>query len=83
MYHTPGDIIVSPRIRAAESITRESAAASSWSESDLLCWEPGDRETAKEAEYVGKGGGLARAVRRMSYKAPQESGCAFQRSRWN
>jgi hypothetical protein len=37
MYHTPGDIIICPRVRAAE-ITRESAAASSWSESDLLRW---------------------------------------------
>jgi hypothetical protein len=33
----------------------------------------GDRETAKEAEYVGMGGRQARAVRRTSYKASQES----------
>ena len=33
----------------------------------------GDRETAKEAEYVGMGGRLARAVRRASYKVFQES----------
>jgi hypothetical protein len=33
----------------------------------------GDRETAKAAEYVGMGGRLARAARRVSYKASQES----------
>jgi hypothetical protein len=71
MYHNPGDIIICPRVRAAEEITRESAAASSWSESDLLCWDLGAGKTAKQAEYVGKG--LARAMRRMSDNAPQES----------
>ncbi|KAF3394148.1 hypothetical protein F1880_005521 [Penicillium rolfsii] len=38
MYHIPGDIIICPRIWAAEESTREPAAACSWSEPDLLCW---------------------------------------------
>lgn len=70
MYHTPGDIIICPRVRAAEENTREPAAAYSWSESDLLCWGPRNRPGGRVCRNGRK---LARAVRRTSYKASQES----------